>query len=302
MIMACQMPAELSITPRDRRFGRGVPLKRWWLKGDPYLSAIYNALSVTFPKGEAFFIDSVRAFRDGTPPGLAAEIADFTKQEVAHTREHVAFNSRIANAGYDVSSLEQAVDDRLAVIRLHPPIVSLAATMALEHFTAILAHELLADPVHLAGADCESEALWKWHAIEEIEHKAVAFDTWLNATAKWSKFARWRLKARLMALVTRHFLIDRTRGALDLLEQDGITGPRAWWGLFRAAFVSPGMVRKILPAWSRYFLRGFHPWNVDDSRLIAGAERELERRHGNEALSLDSARATGDSTITLSPA
>ena len=54
--------------------------------------------------------------------------------------------------------------------------------MALEHFTAILAHELLADPRHLAGADRETADLWRWHACEEIEHKGVAYDTWLNAT------------------------------------------------------------------------------------------------------------------------
>jgi hypothetical protein len=32
--------------------------------------------------------------------------------------------------------------------------------MALEHFTAILAHELLADPRHLAGADEDGARLW----------------------------------------------------------------------------------------------------------------------------------------------
>ena len=85
-------PPDLTITPRDRRFGRGETTKRWWLNDNPYGSALYDALSITFPKGEAFFVESVRAFREGAPPRLAAEIKAFTTQEVMHSREHVQFN------------------------------------------------------------------------------------------------------------------------------------------------------------------------------------------------------------------
>src|SRR5215212_11766515 len=146
-------PADLSITPRDRRFGRDAATPRLWHGGRVEATAIYNALSTTFPAGEAFFVESVRAFRDGAPPKLAEEIKAFTTQEAIHSREHDAFNKRAAGAGYDLSKLEAQVGRRLAVTRSKPPIVSLAATMALEHFTAILAHQLLANPEHLAGAD-----------------------------------------------------------------------------------------------------------------------------------------------------
>ena len=180
-------PADLTITPRDRRFGRDEATPRWWHGGRPEASAFYNALSATFPVGEAFFVESVRKFRDGAEPQLAEEIKAFTTQEVIHSREHLAFNSRAADAGYDLTLLDQRVERRLAVTRAKPPIVSLAATMALEHFTAILAHELLADPRHLAGADPATAALWRWHASEEIEHKGVAYDTWLHATRDWPR-------------------------------------------------------------------------------------------------------------------
>ena len=268
-------PSDLTITPRDQRFGRGSKTERWWLAGDPIGTALYNALSATFPKGEAFFVESVRAFREGAEPRLAADIKAFTTQEVMHSREHVAFNKRAVDAGYDLSRLDKAVDDRLAIVRARHPIVSLAATMALEHFTAMLAHELLADPRHLAGADAETAALWRWHAIEEIEHKGVAYDTWLHATRGLSRFKRWSIKARVMLLVTHHFLVDRAKGALDLLAQDGITGPKAWARLFWFAFAKPGMMRKILGAWLRYFLPRFHPWNHDDRALIEAEEKAL---------------------------
>ncbi|HEY0412260.1 MAG TPA: metal-dependent hydrolase [Allosphingosinicella sp.] len=268
-------PLDLTITPRDRRFGRGAATGRWWLGGDPVGSAFYDALSVTFPKGEAFFVESVRAFREGAPARLAGEIKAFTTQEVMHSREHVQFNKRAVEAGYDMNVLERRVDERLAVSKTRPPIVNLAATMALEHFTAILAHELLRDPRHLGGADSESANLWRWHSIEEIEHKGVAYDTWLHATRAWPRRKRWSVKAKVMLYVTRNFVVDRTHGALELLRQDGIVGAAAWARLLWYAWVRPGMLRKIMGAWFAFFLPRFHPWNQDDRALIAKAEKGL---------------------------
>ena len=265
-------PADLTITPRDRRFGRGDATPRWWHGGNPFASALYNALSATFPLGEAFFVDSVRKFRDGADERLAADIRNFTTQEVVHSREHLAFNRRAAESGYDLAPLEARVTARLELLRSKPPIASLAATMALEHFTAILAHALLADPRHLAGADPATADLWRWHATEEIEHKGVAYDTWLHATKAWPSKKRWPVKAKVMLLVTRNFIVDRTAGALELLRQDGITGFKAWAGLLSYMWISPGMMRRIFGAWASYFMPGFHPWNEDDRHLIADYE------------------------------
>lgn len=268
MAVASVTPADLTITPRDLKFGRGEATARWWHNGDPYATALYNALSATFPKGEAFFIESIRRYMDATPPALQEEIRSFTTQEVIHSREHVAFNKRAVDAGYDLSKLDKVIDDRLALVRSKPPIASLAATMVLEHYTAILAHELLAEPAHLAGADKASADLWRWHAAEEIEHKGVAYDTWLHATKDWSRFKRWKVKAQVMLLITSHFFPDRFKGAAELLRQDGITGWKAWSGLLRYGFLKPGVFRKILGAWLAFFLPRFHPWNEDDRQLI----------------------------------
>jgi predicted metal-dependent hydrolase len=265
-------PLNLSITPRDRRFGRGTATPRLWHGGRIEATAIYNALSTTFPAGEAFFVESVRAFRDGAPPKLAEEIKAFTTQEAIHSREHDAFNRRAAEAGYDLSKLEAQVEKRLAVTRGKPPVVSLAATMALEHFTAILAHQLLANPRHLDGGESETAELWRWHACEEIEHKGVAYDTWLYATRDWPRWKRWKVKAKVMLYVTRNFLVDRTAGSLELMRQDGVTGFRAWRLLLTYLWLRPGMFRKIAGAWFKFFLPGFHPWNEDDRHLLAAYE------------------------------
>lgn len=273
--MTIATPTDLVITPRDRRFGRDAALSRWWMGGDAVKTAIFNALSVTFPRGEAFFIDSVRKHRDGADPRLAAEIQAFTKQEVVHSREHLAFNRRVTEAGYDTSRLEKSVEDRLAVIGTKAPIASLAVTMALEHFTAILAHALLANTRYLKDSDRESGDLWRWHAIEEIEHKGVAYDTWMLATRNWPRRKRWTVKSVVMLSVTHNFLIHRTAGILDLLRQDGLSGPRVWARLAWLTLGYPGIVRAIALPWASYFLPGFHPWKHDDRALIVDAELKL---------------------------
>jgi len=269
-------PADLTITPRDRRFGRDATLTRLWHGGRVEATAIYNALSTTFPKGEAYFVESVRAFRENTPEKLGREIKAFTTQEAIHSREHDAFNKRAENAGYDLSKLEERVEYRLSFSRKRPPVVALAATMALEHFTAILAHQLLANPKHLEGADKEAAELWRWHAVEEIEHKGVAYDTWVFATRDWPRSKRWKVKAKVMMFVTRNFLVDRTTGALELMRQDGVTGARAWALLLWYLWINPGMFRKIAGAWGKFFLPGFHPWNEDDRHLLAGYDTSGE--------------------------
>ena len=127
-----------------------------------------------------------------------------------------------------------------------PPIVSLAATMALEHFTAILAHQLLADPRHLEGAEREAADLWRWHACEEIEHKGVAYDTWLHATRDWPRWKRWKVKAQGDAL--RHPQLrrrpDRRRARADAAgRRDRACAPGR--GCSGTCGCVPGMFRKI---------------------------------------------------------
>jgi len=267
-------PPDLTITPRDRRFGRGMAQSRWWMRNDPIATAFYNALSITFPRGEAFFVESVRAFRDGVPPKLEREINAFIKQEVMHGREHIAFNTRVIDAGYEIAPLEQVVIDSLELTKNRPQILNLAVTMALEHYTAIMAQKMLTGAHYWEGADPELVAMWKWHAIEEIEHKGVAYDTWLHATRDWSRWKRWKVKAIMMLLVSREFWRKRFQGMLFLLAQDGITGPKAWARVLWFWFGRPGVVRKLIPTWTAFFLPGFHPWNHDDRRLIALADSD----------------------------
>ncbi len=269
-------PEDLEITVRDERFARGIEARRWWLGGDPVATAWMNALSATFPRGEAFFIESVKAFRDGADPKLSAEIRAFVKQEINHTREHVAFNRMAADAGYDIEAIDKRVEKLLAELKDRPVVLNLAATMALEHFTAMLGHELLKNPKYLEGADGDLGDLWRWHSAEEIEHKGVAYDTWMHATRDWSRWKRWKVKSLMMLLVTTRFIKHRSEDTMELLAQDGLTGWKWRLALAKYLLVSPGFLRRILPGWVAYFLPGFHPWNEDDRELIQLYEGDFE--------------------------
>ena len=272
---ASPTPADLSLTVRDLRFGRESKPSRWWMGGNPVATAWFNALSACFPRGEAFFIEAVKAHRDGVPPELDRDIRAFITQEINHTREHVAFNRAAADAGYDLSRIDQRVAEMMEMTKGRPVILNLAATMALEHYTAMMAHEFLARPAHFAGADPEVAALWRWHAVEEIEHKAVAYDTWLHATRDWSRWKRWKVKSLMMVIVTKNFLTHRVEDTLDLLAQDGLTGAKWKWKLAAYLLWKPGVIRRIFPAWLSYFMPGFHPWQHDDRALIAKADSEF---------------------------
>src|SRR6201996_3171961 len=170
MDQATVIPADLQIQPRNIMFARGRCADRWWNGGNPYATAFYNSLSLTFPKGEAFFIESVRNFRDQVPAAQQQQIDAFIKQEAAHSREHNHLNGQVEQAGYDVAPMHADLDARLALLKDKAPIFGLVTTVALEHFTAIIAHACLKDASHFKDASADAARLWKWHAIEEIEH------------------------------------------------------------------------------------------------------------------------------------
>jgi uncharacterized protein len=274
--MASAAPADLAITPRNLRFGRDEVRGRWWLGGDAVATAWHNALSASFPAGEAFFIETVRRFRDQVPAELAAQIDQFVKQEAHHTREHVAFNRQVTGAGYDIAAIDKRIADSLVQARTTHPVAQLLVTVSLEHFTAIFAHAMLARAgQQFDGASAETRAMWIWHAIEEIEHKGVAFDTYMHITRSLKPAKRWAIRSLVFFRVSRNFIANRVNDALALLAQDGITGWRAkarlWWYLLG----TPGVLRQVALPWASYFRPGFHPWDHDDRALIAAHEAAM---------------------------
>lgn len=267
-------PSDLTITPRDLRLDRNASHPRWWHGGDPVATAYFNALSASFPQGETFFIESVRRYRHVGDVRLQGQIQAFIEQEAAHTREHVVFNKLIKNAGYDTTAMDAETRRRLDIARSRHPLAQLAITVALEHFTAIMANCLLTDDNPMPGAPPEVLRLWQWHALEEVEHKAVAHDTFLAATREMSAFKRSSLRSQVMLFISVQFWYSNFQRMADFFRQDGINTPRTWWRVFTYLWFSPGVMRKLFLPYLSFFRPGFHPWDHDDGALV----RELERR------------------------
>lgn len=266
--MTAHSPSDLTITSRDLHFADAANSQRWWLGGDPVATAFFNALSASFPLGERFFIESVKHYRTRADAKLQQQIDAFITQESIHTREHLAFNRIATDHGYDLSRIDAFLKRRFNWARTRAPRERLGSTIALEHFTAILAHEALRDKRYIEGAPEAIQQLWRWHAIEEIEHKAVAFDTFMAATSNMSGFTRWLLRCYVMLITTILFLHEIFYGVREFFRQDGINTPRMWLKFLHYAFIKPGLLGHVLPAYFRYYAPGFHPWGVDDRELI----------------------------------
>jgi len=271
----------VEIPRRDLRFGFEDCDLRTWHPDGLHVAHFFNALSIFFPEGEKFFIDSVRRFRDRVrAPKLEAAVKGFIGQEAMHSREHRRYNEALADAGLPVEKLERKVKDHLAQVREHTTAADqLAVTIALEHFTAIMADVLLSDDGILNGADPRMAALWKWHAVEETEHKAVAFDVYQEVLGT-GRAAYWR-RAIVMLATTIDFWQRVCRYQFALVRADGATADlRGWWRLFRFLWISPGGMRRLVRPWMAYFRRDFHPWQHDNRHFVERWTAAYDARDG----------------------
>jgi uncharacterized protein len=259
-----QTPLDILVTPRDVHFRTESARGTAWLGGNPVATAVFNALSLTFPDGERLFIDSVRAFRGQLQGKLAEDARAFITQEVIHSREHASLNAHLDRSHYPVDRIEGSVRRRLGYLRGLGPMRMLGVTIALEHFTSMLADMFDSDPELWAGTPEEILRLWRWHAMEETEHKAVAFDVFQEVTRDWSALRRCLFRWHIMALTSVHFTVDVIRFAAALLAADGIGRWRARWQVTRFLFGEPGIFRKLGPRYRDWYRPGFHPWDYDN--------------------------------------
>ncbi len=253
-------------------------VSRHWARNDPFSTVFFNCLSAVFPRAELFMIRSLAPWKDRTSGQLSAEIAVFIEQEASHSHEHLAMNRSLVRSGYNLAPLDAVMRNFITRLSGTSDLVKLTATMCVEHLTAIIAVEILKNDDHLRGSDPTMHDMWLWHAIEEAEHKAVAYDTWLFATRDWNGLQRWSWRCTFLTLITISFLINRTRGQMELLRQDGFSRSRALLGTLRFGFGKGGIGRNILRPFFDFFRPGFHPWDHDDRALIACGDAVLAAR------------------------
>lgn len=249
---------------------RGLP-KHFAEDGDIVGSHLIASLSAVFPDGEDFFVRSVRHYRDQiTDPALKRQVTGFIGQEAVHGREHREFNSRLAELGYPTKTVERFTEKGLALReRIAPPASNLAATAALEHFTATLAEIILDDQRarDMIGHP-EVANLFLWHALEESEHKAVAFDVYKAIGG--SEFTR----VTEMMAVSVLFPLFTSIHVYQLMKEAGEhRNWKSWAAGVNYMFGKPGVFRKLLPAYLKFYAPSFHPWNHDARDLVEQAKR-----------------------------
>ena len=261
---------------RTRRIRFDYPsgsLQRHYVSGDLVMSHVVAVLSAMFPEGEDFFVRSVRRYADRiTDPELKAQVAGFIGQEVTHGREHRELNERLQQMGYPTRRVDRMVKRSLAFqMRAYPPLVPLAMTAALEHYTATLAETLLTDEraqVMLGSTEVRSMLLW--HALEESEHKAVAFDVYRAAGGTE------RMRIRVMRFVSVTFLLGVIgHTVLSLLGDRAAYHPVRLARSLAQLRHSPFLSRRVIRRLRDYNRVGFHPDDNDNSDLLERWRAEL---------------------------
>lgn len=268
--------------PRAPRLGFD-DLPRHWFAGSLAATHVANSVNLLFPAGERFFIRSVRHYLDEVrSPGLVQQVRGFFGQEGRHAQAHERLFDALRSQGYDIDSIleryQELAYDRIE--RSAPHALSLAVTVALEHFTAILAEDALTQD-ELKHAHPVVRQLLEWHAVEELEHKAVAFDVLAEVAPSYLL----RVAGMIVATLTlggfwfwafRRLLAQEgttLRGALRELDELDRKATEHQGGDAPRSVVSRVFLRGIL----EYMKPGFHPNDRDHRRLIAETLERLAR-------------------------
>ena len=277
--------ASFPVRRMDFKFG-DVP--RYWAKGDAGITHFMTALSSLFPEGEQFFVNSARAVRNDpklADARLQKEISAFIGQEAMHSKEHLAFNASAQAYGYDVRTLEQrtgkVIQYGVAIsTKLLKPfgftkeMIDLTGTCALEHFTSTIAEELLSNPnIQAMFEDETMYNLWMWHAVEENEHKAVAFDVFVGMYGSGAKAYFMRSLALVLAMSI--LFITQSYFTATLLKTDGKLTWRDTKYMIRYMYGANGFMTRQIPTLLSFLKPNFHPNDLDTTELLNKWRAEL---------------------------
>lgn len=277
--------ASFPVRRMDFKFG-DVP--RYWAKGDAGITHFMTALSSLFPEGEQFFVNSARAVRNDpklADPRLQKEISAFIGQEAMHSKEHLAFNASAQAYGYDVRTLEQRTGKvirygvAISTKLLKPfgftkEMIDLTGTCALEHFTSTIAEELLSNPnIQAMFEDETMYNLWMWHAVEENEHKAVAFDVFVGMYGSGAKAYFMRSLALVIAMSL--IFITQSYFTATLLKTDGKLTWRDTKYMIRFMYGANGFMTRQIPTLLSFLKPNFHPNDLDTTELLNKWRAEL---------------------------
>lgn len=273
-------PKAIGITVRRLQFNPKA-IRRHYFANSPVMSHLLTALSSTFPIGEQFFVHSVRNVRDKvTDEKLQAEIAAFIGQEAMHSKAHAEFNAAWRRDDYNLDRFQAWLARKDGYVKSLHPKIQLAITCAFEHFTALLGGYILRHPEVLSTLDDDAIKLWVWHAIEEIEHRAVAFDVYQHV------YGDDKIRRMIMRSVTTGFSSLTFYSATRLFIQDKKKSlPKIGGNLF-GIYLLGKMLIQLAPEYLAYYKAEFHPTEIDYSNLVAYWKKRLVDEYQVESFQL----------------
>jgi len=226
-----------------------------------------------FPEGERFFIRNVRHYADQiTDPGLQQQVNAFVRQEAQHYKEHDDHADMLTGQGFGfLATFNRFAARGLGFSSKHMPRFALASTIATEHITAVFADRVLerAD-LWLEPMAPEMRRLWRWHAIEETEHKGVAYDVYQTCITRDGSSGLWLRRLAMAQVLLVFFFETFARHCLLLLADRQFTPRVLWRGLFKL-WGRDGLIRSFHPQLWHFFRADFHPWQLDNSALVDDA-------------------------------
>ena len=255
-------PKATGITVRKLQFNPKA-IRRHYFANSPVMSHMLTALSSTFPIGEQFFVHSVRNVRDKVKDEkLQAQITAFIGQEAMHSKAHAEFNDAWRSDDYNLDRFQAWLARKNEYVKNLHPKIQLAITCAFEHFTALLGGYILRHPEVLATLDEDAVKLWVWHAIEEIEHRAVAFDVYQAV------YGDDKIRRMIMRSVTTGFASLTFYSATRLFLQDKAKSlPKVGGNIF-GLYLLGKMFIQLLPEYLSYFKADFHPSEIDYTKIV----------------------------------
>jgi predicted metal-dependent hydrolase len=257
-VSAALRPPTQTIRTRSPRFDFDTVPRRWFARS-VLGTHLANGLNLLFPAGERFFVRSVRRYLDKIDdPQLREDIKGFSGQEGLHAYAHERYFEALEKQGYDIRRFLRFYEAFAYgfVEKVAPGQLCLAATAACEHFTATMAANALAREADgtMVVQDPTMRALFLWHAVEEIEHRAVAFDVLQKVNPSLE------LRAAGLAVATSMLFGLWMIAAGSLLVQDRAKPERLARELrARREFQSQHGSPRFGAAIRAYLRRDFHP-------------------------------------------
>lgn len=258
-----------------------------WFNNRVSLSHSLNAASLIAPPSERYFVQVMRDAKKMIPKEfekLQEDMTGFIQQEGMHARIHHQFNQHLESLGYDIEPINRMYDRMFNSYRKYSIRKQLAILAAGEHLTYISGMIALTTPA-FDDAHPEARRMWQWHALEEVEHKSVAFDVcdaqgtgYLERV--WGLYKVYETYGLCMRKAAKMLMVQekgrRIKRSASLKEKGAY---------FYQAFVQPGEVRKVGGEVLKYLNPNFNVWTENkiskDLAILKKAEEEIYA--GNEA-------------------